>query len=201
MNNVFLHKVDFGHNKIILGIDPGSVSLGFSIVRIVSDIKNQVLIISYGSLNLAQKIKNTAECIYFIYSFFKKEIDFLLKEFNSPQHSISIAIEKQFLGKNFHSVDILIQIRTVFLLLAGEYSLIIEEAQPSEIRKIVMGEGCGNASKELVKEFLMNFFSGIVFENYDESDSLLIALYGLIKKNKPSLQKVTLSKEGKKESV
>ncbi len=152
--------------QLYIGIDPGLRSLGYAAVKKSEDSLSLIFI---GSL----AIKDFKEdAVVGIYDFFEKMLSKDVSSFICYEKCF-LCLEVQFVGRNVASAFSLVQVRTIFLLLARKFNFKYIEKSPTEIKKIVTGYGLG--MKEDVSYVLKTIFSLDRFENSDESDALAIA--------------------------
>ena len=148
---------------IILGIDPGSINCGYSVLEVE---KRQILAAGCGTIKLGNilALEKKIDIIY-------NKICDVIEEYK-PQH---IAIESIFFGKNVKSAIILGHVRGVILLAASQFGLNLFEYSPREVKNSVVGHG--NASKEQVKYMVKKILDMKVNpKTYDEADALAVAL-------------------------
>lgn len=154
----------------IIGIDPGTISTGFGIIRYE---KNQLVKITSGVIKppLSKDLAPRLQAIYD--GIFK-----LIKNFNPDEFSIETA----FFDKNVQSAMKIGYARGVSLLAAAHNNLAIGEYSPREVKKSVVGIGA--ASKEQVQYMikkLLDIPKGKM--KFDESDALAVAICHAFKKN------------------
>ncbi len=150
-------------SEIILGIDPGTVVMGYGLVMVKGQ---QVSLIEMGVLKLA-KYKDANERLYIIY----KKINELFKEFKPNQ----FAIEAPFFGKNVQSMLKLGRAQGVAIASAMQFGLSATEYSPKKIKQSITGNG--NATKEQVWKMLqqiLNFQDKPDF--LDATDAVAVAL-------------------------
>ncbi len=148
---------------IILGVDPGSINCGYSILEIQ---KRKILAAGCGVIKLGNKISLDKK-IDIIYN----KICDVIEEYK-PQ---DIAIESIFFGKNVRSAIVLGHVRGVILLAASQYNLNLYEYSPREVKRSVVGNG--NASKKQVRYMVIKLLDMKVNpKTYDEADALAVAL-------------------------
>jgi len=148
---------------IILGVDPGSINCGYSIIEVQ---KRQIVAAGCGTIKAGNvlALNKKIELIY-------DEICNVIETYK-PQH---VAIESIFFGKNVRSAIILGHVRGVILLAASKFDLKLFEYSPREIKNSVVGNG--NASKEQVKYMVSKILDMKVEpQTYDEADALAVAL-------------------------
>jgi crossover junction endodeoxyribonuclease RuvC len=150
-------------SKIILGIDPGTLMMGFGIIEIRN---NSVELLEMGVLKLSSK-KDPHERLKLIHQKVKELID----EF----HPQDFAIEAPFFGKNVQSMLKLGRAQGVAIASAMQAGLIVSEYSPRKIKQSVTGNG--NADKEQVWKMLQSIL--LVKKElryYDASDALAVAV-------------------------
>jgi crossover junction endodeoxyribonuclease RuvC len=109
--------------------------------------------------------------LFYFFNFFKKIIDSYFL-FNCK---IILSIERQFCYKNAQSAFILVSFYSVFLLLAEIFQLHCVSFMPTEVKKIITGNG--RATKEELFLFAQRYLScSLLVSSYDESDAILISL-------------------------
>jgi crossover junction endodeoxyribonuclease RuvC len=149
---------------IVLGVDPGTLRLGYSFIQ--AENINKIKVLSSGVI-----IPSNKDSIYKRLGFILKELEKLINYFNPD----AVSLEKSFYGKNVSTAISLGEVRGVVLSLAGKYNKILEEYTPMAIKKSVTGRG--NSDKEAVARMVKKIL-GIKkdFEYNDESDAIAISL-------------------------
>lgn len=147
-------------SNIIIGIDPGSMNLGYAIV---SATKNKVTYVHHGVL-LNTKLSPNERL-----AFMRNELDLILKQFN-PQMA---AVEKVFLGKNPQSVFRLGLARGVALSCLAHVNIEIFEYAPTKMKKMITGSG--HATKPIVARAVKNLLSINHELSFDAADALGLA--------------------------
>jgi crossover junction endodeoxyribonuclease RuvC len=127
-------------SEIILGIDPGTIVMGYGIVKIE---KNKPELLEMGVLKLS-KYKDANQRLQIIYN----KITELHKAFLPTQ----FAIEAPFFGKNVQSMLKLGRAQGVAIASAMQHGLSAQEYSPKKIKQSITGNG--NASKEQVWKML-----------------------------------------------
>jgi crossover junction endodeoxyribonuclease RuvC len=154
-----LHK----KSKIILGIDPGTVVMGFGIIKVSS---SGVALIIMDVLKLSPK-KDAYEKLQIIHH----KVCELLKE-HSPNE---FAIEAPFFGKNVQSMLKLGRAQGVAIAAAMQAGIPVTEYSPRKIKQSITGNG--NADKLQVLKMLQRIVS---FEEnpkyFDATDALAVAV-------------------------
>lgn len=148
---------------IILGIDPGTVIMGYSILRI----ENGTLdVLEMDALKL-QQYNDMYERLKMIYS----KVSMLIETY-LPAH---LAIESQFFGKNVQSMLKLGRAQGVAIAAAMQGGVAVQEYAPKKIKQSITGNG--NADKEQVWKMLQQI---LILETkpqyFDATDALAVAL-------------------------
>lgn len=148
--------------KIILGIDPGTQILGYSLIEVVED-KPRVIVLDVLYL------KKIADFNLRIRKIFDSTLR-LIDTFH-PDH---LAIEAPFFGKNVQSMLKLGRAQGVAIAAAMSRDLSFSEYEPATIKQIVTGNG--TASKEQVAMMLRSILQFPDEPRYfDATDALAVA--------------------------
>lgn len=126
--------------KIILGVDPGTTTMGYSLIRIE---QKNIKLIALGIIEL-HKIKDHYLKLQRIFERITQLID--------QYHPDELSIEAPFFGKNVQSMLKLGRAQGVAIAAALSRSIPIFEYAPRKIKMSITGNG--NASKEQVASFL-----------------------------------------------
>jgi len=149
--------------KIILGIDPGTIILGYGLIKI--DDKDPK-VIGLGVVKLG-KIANPYERLGMIY----RRIEGIIEEFNP----FEVAIEAPFYGKNVQSMLKLGRAQGVALSPAINRNIPVFEYAPRKIKQSITGNG--NASKEQVAHMIQKILKFQETPQYlDATDGIAAAL-------------------------
>ena len=150
-------------DKIILGIDPGTVVMGYGLIHIK---EKQINMVNYGILKLDKlathpdRLKKIFDCV-----------DRLIVEYKPDEMSI----EAPFFGKNVQSMLKLGKAQGVAIGAALNRNIPFEEYTPKKIKQSITGNG--NASKEQVAQMLMRLLDIKEMPKYlDATDGLAAAL-------------------------
>jgi crossover junction endodeoxyribonuclease RuvC len=150
-------------SKIILGIDPGTLIMGYCIIKVSG---NAIEIIEIDVLKLSSK-KDNYQRLQLIY----KKLTELTEKYN-PQEC---AIEAPFFGKNVQSMLKLGRAQGVAIAAVMAKDIPVTEYSPRKIKQSVTGNG--NADKEQVWLMLQTITS---LPNkpkyYDATDALAVAV-------------------------
>ncbi|MEO6219490.1 MAG: crossover junction endodeoxyribonuclease RuvC [Ginsengibacter sp.] len=150
-------------SKIILGIDPGSLIMGFGIIKVSGD---GVSLMIMDVLKLSAN-KNAYERLQIIHSKVCELVrDYIPDEF---------AIEAPFFGKNIQSMLKLGRAQGVAIAAAMQAGIPVTEYSPRKIKQSVTGNG--NADKLQVQKMLQRILS---FEEnpkyFDATDAIAVAV-------------------------
>lgn len=149
--------------KIILGIDPGTVIMGFAIIETTgNNIKVHTLdVIKPGG---TKDIYKRLQIIF--------NLTCNLIEKYKPQ---ALAIEAPFFGKNVQSMLKLGRAQGVAIAAAMRYGVEVTEYSPKKVKQSITGNG--NASKEQVYKMLQTILKITEEPKYfDATDALAVAL-------------------------
>jgi crossover junction endodeoxyribonuclease RuvC len=150
-------------SEIILGIDPGTLVMGYGILEISN---KKPALIEMGVLQL-KKHKDANIRLQLIYN----KIIELNKQFK-PQH---VAIEAPFFGKNVQSMLKLGRAQGVAIAAAMQMGLSAVEYSPKKIKHSITGNG--NATKDQVWKMLQQILQFKETPEFlDASDALAVAL-------------------------
>ncbi|KAA9042174.1 crossover junction endodeoxyribonuclease RuvC [Ginsengibacter hankyongi] len=167
-NNLQLHK----NSKIILGIDPGTILMGYGIIEVSSKGVNLIMM---DVLKLSSK-KDAYERLQTIH----EKVCTLVKE-HTPH---ALAIEAPFFGKNVQSMLKLGRAQGVAIAAAMQYGVPVTEYSPRKIKQSITGNG--NADKLQVLKMLQRLLS---FEEnpryFDATDALAVAVCHHFQGNSP----------------
>ena len=164
------------NERIILGIDPGTIVTGYGVIKIVD---TKPVLITIGSIELAKfgdhylKLKHI----------FDRTVGII-----DEYHPDELAIEAPFYGKNVQSMLKLGRAQGAAIAAALTRSLPIFEYAPRKIKMSITGQGA--ASKEQVASMLMNILKFNISEiKLDATDGLAAALCHFYQTNNPVREK------------
>lgn len=160
---------------IILGVDPGSVITGYSIIKKNKD--KTLTVIDFGCI-ITEKIFTTGERLKKIHEEIAKLID---------KHKPDImSIENLFFFKNLKTVMPVSQTKGVILLAAAEKRLRVYEFTPLQVKMAI--SGYGRAEKRQVQEMIKKIIDIKKFDlkqnnrkKDDAFDALGVALCASVK--------------------
>jgi crossover junction endodeoxyribonuclease RuvC len=150
-------------NQIILGIDPGTLVMGYGLISVS---KSNVSLIEMGVLHLS-KYKDHSERLHLIF----RKMESLI----TIHKPVAVAIEAPFFGKNVQSMLKLGRAQGVAMAAAMMGGLQAVEYAPRKVKQSVTGRG--NATKEQVWDMLqhtLNVVDDIKF--MDAADAVAVAL-------------------------
>ena len=150
--------------KIILGIDPGTIIMGYGIIAING---NRVSLIEMDVLKLGGK-KDIYERLEIIHTTVSK----LIKS-HKPHF---FAIEAPFFGKNVQSMLKLGRAQGVAIAAAMQSGIPVTEYSPKKVKQSITGNG--NADKQQVWKMLQHILElkEIDMKFFDASDAVAVAL-------------------------
>lgn len=150
-------------SNIILGIDPGTLFMGYSIIEVRGSTP-RMLLMDVLKLSAKKDAYERLQKIYFT-------VDELIKNYK-PQ---TFAIEAPFFGKNVQSMLKLGRAQGVAIAAAMQNGLTVTEYSPKKVKQSITGNG--NADKEQVWKMLQRIFT--LEEKpqfFDATDALGVAL-------------------------
>ena len=151
------------NSKIIIGIDPGTLFMGFGIIEISS---SGMALVIMDVLKLSPK-KDAYERLRIIH----QKVGELLNEFCPHE----FAIEAPFFGKNVQSMLKLGRAQGVAIAAAMQAGIPVTEYSPRKVKQSITGNG--NADKQQVLKMLQRLIS---FEEdpkyFDATDALAVAV-------------------------
>ena len=149
--------------KIILGVDPGTLLMGYGIISIKN---NKITMVEMNVLKLSSK-QNNHERLQKIH----QTVDELITKYNPHE----FAIEAPFFGKNVQSMLKLGRAQGVAIAAAMNSGIPVTEYSPKKIKQSITGNG--NADKEQVWKMLQRLLSiKTEPEHYDATDALAVAV-------------------------
>ncbi|NLR62004.1 crossover junction endodeoxyribonuclease RuvC [Chitinophaga polysaccharea] len=167
-------------SKIILGIDPGTLVMGYGLIRIEG---KKASLLGMDVLKLS-KFKDHYERLQQIHC----RVQSLIRE-HKPT---SFAIEAPFYGKNVQSMLKLGRAQGVAIAAAIQEGLSVTEYSPKKVKQSVTGNG--NADKEQVWQMLQRTLNIPERPDYlDATDALAVAVCHFYQESNP-LAGITSSK-------
>ena len=161
-------------SKVILGIDPGTVIMGYGVIEVI-DKKPYALVI--GDVKMA-KLANHYVKLQHIFN----RVTQLIEEY----HPDELAIESPFMGKNAQVAIKLGRAQGAAIAAALQRDIPIFEYAPRKIKMAITGTG--TASKEQVASLLQNILKlKEIPKNLDATDGLAAALCHFYQSSNPIL--------------
>jgi crossover junction endodeoxyribonuclease RuvC len=147
----------------VLGIDPGTVKMGFGIVE---ETTNQLKAVAYGVISVPAR------------SLLEKKLLLIyrgLQEVIGKYHPEEVALEEPFVSENVRSAMSIGRAQAIAFLAASEKDLPIFRYSPSQVK--LQATNYGGSSKEQVAEIVkiqLNLRDSIIAE--DATDALAVAI-------------------------
>jgi crossover junction endodeoxyribonuclease RuvC len=158
--------------SIILGIDPGTIIMGYGLVEVN---QNKISLLDMGVLQPG-KIDDTYKKLQLIFN----TVSGLITKYQPT----AFAIEAPFFGKNVQSMLKLGRAQGVAIAAAMRHGLEVTEYAPKKVKQSVTGNG--NANKEQVMKMLqqiLNFKDNP--KHFDATDALAVAVCHFFQQKKP----------------
>ena len=157
---------------IILGVDPGSVIVGYSIIK--KHTAQKLEVVDFGCI-ITDKFTTTGERLKYIY----KEINKLIEKYKPAVMSV----ESVFFFKNLKTIMPVSQTKGVILLAAAEKKLFVYEFTPLQMKMAIAGYG--RAEKKQVQKMIKELLNLDSFDfkiknrkKDDAADALGVAICG-----------------------
>lgn len=128
---------------IILGIDPGTLYMGYALLHTVG---SKVEILDFGVFDV-HKLEDQ-------YARLQREF-FFLQELIEKYHPTVLAIESQFVDKNPQTMIKIVHAQGVAIAAALSKDIPVQEYSPMKIKMAITGNG--HASKEQLADMLQRF--------------------------------------------
>jgi crossover junction endodeoxyribonuclease RuvC len=156
--------------QIILGIDPGTLLMGYAILKVQ---KHEPALVTMDVLSL-KSLKNNYVRLEKIFN----HVSSLIEQYRPH----ALAIEAPFFGKNVQSMLKLGRAQGVAIAAAMYAQLTVTEYSPKKIKQSITGNG--NATKEQVWKMLQQLLKITYTPPYfDATDALATALCHFYQKN------------------
>jgi len=176
---------DRGDDMIILGIDPGTATTGYGVIRSQkSKVEGRTELVDYGCISTS---KNDPMPLR-LYSI-QKDLKSLLKQFKPD----CVVVEQLYFGVNSKTAMMVGQARGVILSAAANYRVPVFEYQGLHVKHTLTGDG--RADKKQVQKSVMKYLrkrkltkpkNGYID---DAADALAVAICHVIKIAKCSMTK------------
>jgi crossover junction endodeoxyribonuclease RuvC len=169
--------------SVILGIDPGTVLMGYGIVQVTG---NEMKLIELGALKPG-KTDDSYKKLHRVYN----TVSGLIIKYRPDV----FAIEAPFFGKNVQSMLKLGRAQGVAIAAAMRHGLEVTEYAPRKIKQAVTGNG--NASKEQVLRMLQHLLGETMQAKYlDASDAVAVAVCHHLQQRAPGKKTAASGKSG-----
>lgn len=151
---------------VILGVDPGCIVAGFSVMK---KEQHKTYLVECGYLSM-QASKPLQERVCMFHDFFAQKI--------ALYQVTDLALETPFMGKNAQNFLKLGYLRGILYLLAHKNNLVIHEFAPREVKQSVTGYG--GASKDQVARVVHQLFPTLAAQKKEDvTDAIAVTLCGL----------------------
>lgn len=148
---------------IVLGIDPGSTSTGFGILRFE---KGRMTHLESGVIQPSRRL-SFPDKLKYVYDGVSKLV--------SANSIDAVAVEDIYQGVNSRTAARLGHVRGVVLLAAAGANIPVSEYPPSQVKSAVAGNG--QASKEQVSYMICQILQlKDLMKSLDESDAVAVAI-------------------------
>ncbi len=148
---------------IILGIDPGTIAMGYGVIASQDD---EITLVDYGTLTTKAR-SPMGERLSYLYN--------RLLEIISQHHPDVVAVEQPFVAKNAKTALAIGRAQTVAILAAANQGIPTYEYTPTQIKQRVASYGA--SSKEQIQEMVrLQLGLSQVPESNDAADALAVAL-------------------------
>ncbi len=159
-------------SKIILGIDPGTIVMGYGLINITG---NKISLVEMGVLKLGTRDDAYTRL---------QKIHSRVAEIIVKHRPHSFAIEAPFFGKNVQSMLKLGRAQGVAIAAAMQNGLEVQEYSPRKIKQSITGNG--NAGKDQVLKMLQTLLAFTDTPNsFDATDALAVAVCHHFQLNSP----------------
>ncbi len=174
-------------SNIILGVDPGTVVMGYSVITVKN---NTISLVAMDVLKMTSK-EDGYERLRKIYT----TIASLIKQYKPD----TFAIEAPFFGKNVQSMLKLGRAQGVAIAAAMQHGVPVTEYSPKKVKQSITGNG--NAGKEQVMRMLQRIVAFTEDSRYfDATDALAVAICHHFQQSSPlaAASQSVVSTRGKK---
>lgn len=149
---------------IILGIDPGTITMGYGIIETRDD--DEVSPVDFGALSCAKR-SPLGERLYFMYA----ELGRIIGQFRPA----AVAIEQPFVAKNVKTALVIGRAQAVAILAAAGGGIATYEYTPTQVKQRIANYGA--SSKTQVQE-MVRLQLGLreIPQPADAADALAVAI-------------------------
>jgi crossover junction endodeoxyribonuclease RuvC len=147
----------------ILGIDPGTVVMGYGVVESEND---ELALVDFGAITVPKRYK-IGERLNYLY----KELLEVIQRY----HPAAVAVEQPFIAKNVRSAMAIGRAQAIALLAAASKGIPTYEYTPAQVKQRVANYGA--SSKEQIQEMVkLQLGLAEVPQPNDAADALAVAL-------------------------
>ena len=147
----------------ILGIDPGTISMGYGIIEANED---EITLVSCGAL-ACQARSPIGERLSFLYA--------AILEIITRYHPDAVAVEQPFMAKNARAALAIGRAQAIAILAAANCGIPVYEYTPAQVKQRVANYGA--SSKEQIQEMVrLQLGLAEVPQPNDAADALAVAL-------------------------
>lgn len=160
--------VSFMHTeRIIIGIDPGLATVGYSILRVFDDHSE---IMDFGVIETPSEMEFSERLVMI-----QQDLDKLIKKY----HPTESYVEDLFFSANTKTALSVAHARGVIMAGLSVHGLDPQSVTPNQVKKTVTGDG--SADKRQIQDMVRRHFSLKSLPKPDDAaDALAVALYGAI---------------------
>jgi crossover junction endodeoxyribonuclease RuvC len=155
---------------IILGIDPGTATTGYAVIK---KLKNNIFeVLDFGTIETQKNLSDSARLLTL-----EQDLAEIIKTYKPK----SAGVEKLYFENNAKTAMTVSQARGVVLLTLEKYHIPLHEFTPLQVKSIICGYG--KAEKKQVQYMVQKTFNLKTIPKPDDAaDALAIALCASLKK-------------------
>ena len=147
----------------ILGIDPGTVVMGYGVIETIDD---EITLIDYGALTTSAR-SPIGERLSFLYN----KLVVIIANYQPD----AVAVEQPFMAKNVRSALAIGRAQAIAILAAANKGIPTHEYTPTQIKRNVANYGA--SSKEQIQEMVrLQLGLSQVPQSSDAADALAVAI-------------------------
>ena len=156
-------RLKFGRELRVLGIDPGTITMGYGVIESSED---EITLVDYGALN-SPPHSPIGERLSYLYS--------KLLEVITRCQPDAVAVEQPFMAKNVRSALAVGRAQAVAILAAANRGIPTYEYTPTQVKQRVANYGA--SSKEQIQEMVrLQLELSQVPQPNDAADALAVAI-------------------------
>jgi crossover junction endodeoxyribonuclease RuvC len=148
---------------IILGIDPGTLMMGYGVIRVRDD---NITLVDYGVLTAKQR-SPIGERLYYLHRG--------LCEIIARHKPEVVAVEQPFMAKNVKTALAIGRAQAIAILAAAGSRLPVFEYTPTQVKQRVANFG-GSTKRQVQEMVKLQLGLSVVPEPNDAADALAVAL-------------------------